>query len=492
VEPFKHHKEHFHSLELKIPDNGGKLNMRILVSLALIVSSLVLPIAAQQSKVLIKNATVMTAIRGTLENTDILIENGKITKIGRNLRFDSGTKIIDATGKYVTPGIIDCHSHTMIDAVNEFSYSVTSMTNIRDVLDPTDIAIYRALAGGVTTALLLHGSANAIGGQSVTVKFKYGKPVEEFIIKDAPPGIKFALGENPKRSNFQPLPGQTPRYPRTRMGVMEVIRDAFLRARDYKREWDNYRAGLTKIPPRVDLELEPLVEVLEGKRLVHAHGYRSDEHLNLMLLAEEFGFRVATLQHALEAYKIAPEIAKHGAGASIFFDNWAFKIEAYDAIPYNAAILWKNGVVVSINSDSDERMRRLNLEAAKTMKYGGVPEEEALKMITLNPAKQLGIDKRTGSIEVGKDADLVIWSGHPFSVYSRVETTMIEGEIYFDRQQDLAKRAEMEKERQQLEKLDVNKAPSSGGTPPRIPAEYRKDHHDDADEEIILQGGIDN
>ncbi|MCS6874915.1 MAG: amidohydrolase family protein [Pyrinomonadaceae bacterium] len=450
----------------------------------LVVLNFLLPsfvLAQASNQVLIKNATVMTASRGTLENADILIENGKIARIGKNLRAGANARVIDATGKYVTPGIVDCHSHTMIDAVNEFSYSVTSMTRILDVLDPKDIAIYRALAGGVTSALLLHGSANAIGGQSVTVKFKYGRPVEEFIIPDAPPGIKFALGENPKRSNFQPLPGQTPRYPRTRMGVMEVIRDAFLRARDYKREWDDYRAGKTRVPPRVDLELEPLVEVLEGKRLVHAHGYRSDEHLNLMLLAEEFGFRVGTLQHALEAYKIAPEIAKHGAGVSIFVDNWSFKIEAYDSIPYNAAILWKNGVLVSINSDSDERMRRLNIEAAKVMKYGGVPEEEALKMITLNPAKQLGIDKRTGSIEVGKDADIVIWSGHPFSPYSRVETTMIEGEIYFDRQQDIAKRAELEKERQELEKLDINKPPASGGTQPRIPSEFRKDHHDDAD-----------
>lgn len=444
-------------------------------------------LAQNTNQVLIRNATVMTTSKGTLQNTDILIENGKITRIGKNLKASANAKIIDASGKYVTPGIIDCHSHTMIDAVNEFSYSVTSMTNIKDVLNPKDIAVYRALAGGVTAALILHGSANAIGGQSVTVKFKYGRPVDEFIIPDAPPGIKFALGENPKRSNFPPLPGQTPRYPRTRMGVMEVIRDAFIRAREYKQAWDDYKAGKTKIPPRVDLELQPLVEVLEGKRLVHAHGYRSDEHLNLMLLAEEFGFRVGTLQHALEAYKIAPEIAKHGAGASIFIDNWSFKIESYDAIPYNAYILWKNGVVVSINSDSDERMRRLNLDAAKVMKYGGVPEEEALKMITLNPAKQLGIDKRTGSIEIGKDADLVIWSGHPFSPYSYVEKTMIEGEIYFDRQQDLAKRTEMEKERQELEKLDINKAPGSGGTPPRIPSEFRKDHHDDSDEMPYLK-----
>jgi imidazolonepropionase-like amidohydrolase len=248
------------------------------------------------------------------------------------------------------------------------------MVRIRDVLNPKDIAIYRALAGGVTAANVLHGSANSIGGQNSTVKFKYGRPVEDFVVADAPQGIKFALGENPKRSHFQPQPGQPFRYPRTRMGVLEVIRDAFLRAKDYKQSWDDFRAKKTKVQPRRDLELEPLVEVLEGKRLVHAHGYRSDEHLNLIQLADEIGFKIATLQHALEAYKIAPEVAKHGAGASIFVDSWGYKLEAWDSIPYNAYILWKNGVSVSINSDSDERMRRLNLDAAKVMKYGGVPE----------------------------------------------------------------------------------------------------------------------
>jgi imidazolonepropionase-like amidohydrolase len=303
----------------------------------------------------------------------------------------------------------------MMDAVNEGTLSVTSMTRIRDVLNPNDIAIYRALAGGVTTANLLHGSANAIGGQNTTVKFKYGRPVEEFPIADAPPGIKFAMGENPKRSYVNLQPGQSPRYPRTRMGTIETMRDAFLRARDYKQAWDDFKAKKTSVPPRRDLELEPLVEVIEGKRLVHAHGYRSDEHLNLLLLADEFGFRVATLQHGLEAYKIAPEIAKRGTGVSIFTDSWSYKLEAYDAIPYNAYILWKNGVNVSINSDSDERMRRLNLDAAKVEKYGGVPEQDALQMITLNPAKQLGIDKRTGSIEVGKLADLAVWNVDPCS-----------------------------------------------------------------------------
>jgi imidazolonepropionase-like amidohydrolase len=451
----------------------------LLVSINLI--SLKFVSAQSRNEVLIRNATVLTAARGTLTDTDILIQNGKIARIGKDLKAGSNAQIIDATGKFVTPGIVDCHSHTMMDAVNEFSYSVTSMTRIRDVLNPNDIAIYRALAGGVTAANLLHGSANAIGGQNSTVKFKYGKPVEEFVIDDAPPGIKFALGENPKRTNFNPSPGQTPRYPRTRMGVMEVIRDAFVRARDYKKDWDDFRAKKTNVQPRRDLELEPLVEVLEGKRLVHAHGYRSDEHLNLLLIADEFGFKVATLQHALEAYKIAPEIAKRGTGASIFADSWSYKLEAYDSIPYNGYILWKNGVSVSINSDSNERMRRLNLDAAKMMKYGGVPEEDSLKMITLNPAKQLGIDKRTGSIEVGKDADIVIWNAHPFSVYSRVEMTMIEGEVYFDRSKDMTRRADLQKEREALEKLDVNRPPGSGATQPTRPAERRPEHLDDAD-----------
>ena len=404
--------------------------------------------AQQKNDILIRNATVLTAANGTLENRDILIKNGKIAQIGKDLKAASNAQIIDATGKFVSPGIIDCHSHAMLDAVNEFSFAVTSMTQMRDVLDTTDIAIYRSLAGGVTAANLLHGSANPIGGQNTVVKFKWGRPVEEFVIADAPPGIKFAMGENVKRANSNIQPGQTRRYPATRMGTVEVIRDAFIRARDYKQSWDDFRAKKTKVQPRRDLELEPIVEILEGKRLVHAHGYRSDEHLNLLRLADEFGFKVATLQHGLEAYKIAPEIAKHGAGVSIFVDYWGYKIEAYDAIPYNAAILWKNGVNVSINSDSAERIRRLNIDAAKVMKYGGVPEEEALKMITLNPAKQLGIDKRTGSIEVGKDADIVIWSAHPFSVYARPEYTMIEGEIFFDLNRDRLRQQEFERERE--------------------------------------------
>ena len=443
-------------------------------------------LAQNKQDVLIKNATVMTAATGTLPNTDILIRNGKINRIGKNLSAGANAQVIDATGKYVTPGIIDCHSHAMLDgSVNEGSFAVTSMVRTDDILDPTDIAIYRALAGGVTAQNLLHGSANPIGGQNTVVKNKFGRPISEFMIEGAPPGIKFALGENVKRTNFQPQPGQTRRYPATRMGTVEVIRDAFLRARDYKQSWDDFRAKRTKVPPRRDLELEPLVEILEGKRLVHAHGYRSDEHLNLMRIADEFGFKIRTLQHALEAYKIAPEIAKHGAGASIFADSWSYKLEAYDSIPYNAVILWKNGVNVSINSDSAERIRRLNLDAAKVMKYGGVPEEEALKMITINPAMQLGIDKRTGSIVAGKDADLVIWSGHPFSPLSMAEYTMIDGEFFFERSRDLLRRQEFARERERLEALEANKPPGSGAptTQPRIPRERGDERLDDAEHE---------
>jgi hypothetical protein len=277
------------------------------------------------------------------------------------------------------------------------------------------------------------------------------------------------------------------------MGVEEVIRDAFTRARDYKRSWDEYRLRLQRneknlIPPRRDLQLEPLVEILEGKRFVHAHCYRADEILMLIELADEFGFKIRTFQHALEAYKVAGEIARHGAGASIFIDNWGYKIEAYDAIPYNAAILVRAGVNTSINSDSNERARRLNIEAAKVMKYGDLSEEDALKSITMNPAWQLGIDARVGSIDVGKDADIAIWNGHPLSVYSRVELTLIDGEIFFDRQQDLARRADLERERATLEQAEPNRPPSSGGTSPSLPRPRRPAYGHDDDE---LDGGND-
>ena len=426
--------------------------------------------AGTNSETLIRNATVLTITRGTLANTDVLIRNGKIAGIGKGLNASANARLIDGTGKYVMPGIIDCHSHSMLDTINESTLAVTSMVRTRDVVNPTDIDLYRELAGGVTTLNLLHGSANPIGGLNTVVKIKYGRPADEFIFPGAMPGIKFALGENVKRSSTPNQPGVTRRYPNTRMGVEETIREAFTRARDYKKTWDEYKASLAKgqknlIPPKRDLQLEPLVEILEGKRYVHAHCYIASEILMLIGLADEFGFKIKTFQHVLEGYKVAKEIAAHGAGASTFADSWAYKIEAYDAIPYNMAIMTRAGVVVSVNSDSDERARRLNIEAAKAMHWGDLTEEQALKLITLNPAIQLGIQDRVGSIEVGKDADLAIWNAHPFSVYSRVDTTFVDGDIFFDRQQDISRRADLAKERASLEQADPNKPPAQGQSP---------------------------
>lgn len=435
---------------------------------------------------LIRNATVLTVTHGTLLNTDVLLRNGKIASIGKNLKGSANARVIDATGKYVLPGIVDCHSHSMLDAINEGSLAVTSMVRTRDVLNPTDIDLYRELAGGVTTLNLLHGSANPIGGLNTVVKIRYGRPADEFIFPGAMPGIKFALGENVKRSSSQTVPGVPRRYPNTRMGVEEVIREAFTRARDYKKTWDEYNAAVKKgeknlIPPRRDLQLDPLVEVLEGRRYVHSHCYRADEILMLIGLADEFGFKVKTFQHVLEGYKVAKEIAAHGAGASTFADSWAYKIEAYDAIPYNTAIMARAGIVTSVNSDSDERARRLNIDAAKAMRYGDLSEDEALKLITFNPAIQLGIQDRVGSIETGKDADLAIWNAHPLSVYARVDMTFVDGDVFFDREKDLARRADIAKERAQLEQAEPNR-PAAGGRPPQAPRGRRPSHDDDMEQ----------
>ncbi len=429
--------------------------------------------------VVIQNATILTITHGTIEHGSILIRDGKIAGVGQSIRVPDGATVIDAAGQYVIPGIIDCHSHIAVDGdVNEGSISVSSMVNIADVLNPEDINIYRDLAGGVTTANILHGSANAVGGQTVVIKLRWGQPASKLPFEGALPGIKFALGENPKRSNFTLPPNVPRRYPATRLGVEEVIRAAFTEAKEYKKSWDNYTgrkaAGEPNlIPPRRDLKLEPLLEVLEGKRYVHAHCYRADEILMLMRVANEFGFKVRTFQHVLEGYKVAKEIAAHGAGASTFSDWWAYKVEAYDAIPYNAALMTQRGVVVSINSDSAEEARHLNQEAAKSIKWGGLSELEALKLVTLNPAIQLGIDKRVGSIDVGKDADLVIYDKHPLSVYAVVQKTLIDGQVYFDRKRDIEQRAEREKEKQALLEKEKKAAPPSRPSA-RKPEEMKK------------------
>lgn len=426
--------------------------------------------------VLIRNASVLTITKGTIENGSVLVENGKIAAVGTNISAPAGVEVVDGTGKYLMPGIIDCHSHTAIEGgVNEGTVSDSSMVNIRDVIDPTDINIYRGLAGGLTVSNVLHGSANAIGGQTVVIKLRWGRSAEEMLFQGATPGIKFALGENPKRQGYPPSffsqgPAVERRYPGTRMGVEQVIRDSFIEAKNYQADWNQYRARVAKgehpIPPRRDLRLEPLLEVLEGKRYVHAHCYRSDEILMLLRVADEMGFKIRTLQHVLEGYKVADEIAKHGTGASTFSDWWSYKIEAYDATPYNVAIMMHKGVLVSLNSDSDELQRHLNLEAAKTMRYGGLSETEALSLVTINPAKQLGIDGQVGSIEVGKSGDLVLFDKHPLDNYSKVLKVWIDGHEYFDRKKDLERRPELERKKKELEEKERKQekpAPTSAG-----------------------------
>ena len=447
--------------------------------------------AADSGVTLIRNATILTASHGTIPRGSILIRDGKIAAVGADVTAPAGAAIVEAAGKYVTPGIIDCHSHIAIaGGVNEGSLAVTAMVGVDDVVDPQDVDIYRDLAGGVTTANLLHGSANPIGGRNQVIKLRWGSDARGLVFQGAKPGIKFALGENPKRSrSATPSFGAnaTPgRYPQTRMGVEDVVRDAFIEARTYMGRWDEYKkrssAGdRTAIPPRKDLKLDTLAQVLRGERLVHAHCYRADEILMLLRVADEFGFKIATFQHVLEGYTVAREIAAHGAGASTFSDWWAYKVEAYDAIPYNAAIMTRKGVVVSINSDSAEEARHLNQEAAKCMKYGGLSEQEALQLVTLNPAKQLRIDDRVGSIDVGKDADLVIYNEHPLSVYAVAQKVFIDGTVYFDVERDKEERIKIEKMRKELrekDRRDQERGPRPGDRrgPPTLGAPITAEH----------------
>jgi imidazolonepropionase-like amidohydrolase len=411
------------------------------------------PLATPKA-VVIRHATVWTqGPAGVIEDGDLVAVGGRITAVGRALAAPPGAVEIDGHGMHLTPGIVDCHSHTAVDGqVNEGTHAVSAEVRIQDVIDPLDVAIYRELAGGTTTANVLHGSANAIGGQNAILKWRWGSAPDDYLLAGAPPGIKFALGENPKQSNFQ---NPRPRYPATRMGVANLIRERFLAARDYRKRQGEYRKaaavkGSAAIPPAPDLQLEAIAEILEGKRQIHCHSYRKDEILEVLRVAEEFGVKVATLQHVLEGYKVADEMAKHGAGGSTFSDWWAYKPEAYDAIPYNGALMRERGVVVSFNSDSDELARRLNWEAAKAVRYGGVPPIDALAFVTSNPAKQLGIFQRVGSLEPGKDADFVLWSGDPLSTSSIALQTWVDGRKYFDRAADLAGRAALEKEKSDL------------------------------------------
>jgi imidazolonepropionase-like amidohydrolase len=430
--------------------------------------------APKQETILIKNATVWTnEAEGILQNTDVLLKNGKIAAVGKNLS-ENGARVIDATGKHVTPGVIDEHSHIAAASINEGGQSVTSEVRIGDNINPDDMNIYRQLSGGVTSSHILHGSANVIGGQTQLLKLRWGANAEDMKFKNWPGQIKFALGENVKRSPFAiGNSSNNNRYPDTRMGVEQVLVDAFTRAKDYRKAWQDYNEAKDKkglLPPRRDLELEALVEILEGKRFITCHSYVQSEINGSIEVANRMGYKYNTFTHILEGYKVADKMKKHGANASTFSDWWAYKMEVEDAIPYNAAIMHKVGLNVAINSDDAEMARRLNQEAAKIVKYGGVSEEEALKMVTLNPAKMLHVDQYVGSLKPGKDADVVVWSDHPLSIYSKSLYTIVEGTVYFDRQQDEIKQKFIDAERMRLVKKMNNE--KWRGTPvlPPVPS----------------------
>jgi imidazolonepropionase-like amidohydrolase len=414
-----------------------------------------LPALAKQQNVHIKNVTVWTAEKdGILENTDVIVRNGKFDKIGKNLGTPGGFNVIDGTGMHLTPGIIDEHSHVAIEAgVNEGTDAVTSEVRIADVINPEDINLYRGLAGGTTTAQLLHGSANPIGGQAQVIQFRWGENAQGLKMKAAPPSIKFALGENVKQSNWGDA--FTERYPQTRVGVETTIRDAFVAAKEYKAKLAAYdklskRQREQVAPPRIDYRLEALVEILDKQRFIHTHSYVASEILMLIELADEMGFNITTFTHILEGYKTAKEMQAHGASASTFADWWAYKMEVQDAIPTNACLMAEQGMNVSINSDDAGLQRRLNQEAAKSVMYCGMDEHEALKMVTINPAMQLKIDQVTGSIKAGKQADFVLWNTHPLSVYSQAQQTWIEGTKYFDINTDKQLQQQLEAEKTAL------------------------------------------
>ena len=389
--------------------------------------------AAPAPDLLIKNGTILTVTHGVIQNGSVLVHNGKIAQVGTNIAAPSGAAVIDATGMFVMPGIIDAHSHLALDGdVNEATSPITPAMNMLDAFVNTDKGLYHALAGGVTSLLLLHGSANMIGGQAVVIKNKFGLSRDQMLFPNAPRSIKFASGENPKR-----VYGSRNQSPSTRMGNFAVQRDALQQAKEYMRDWDDYNAKVQKgdkeaRAPKRDLKLEALADVLRGKLLVQIHCYRADEFLTEMAMAREFGYKVRAFHHALEAYKVADKIAAEGVAIATWPDWWGFKDEAWDAQPWNAIMSSRHGVRVALKSDSNDVVRRLNQDAGKVMRYGGATEEEALKMITLNPAWIIGVDDRVGSLDIGKDADISIWDKDPLSSYAKVEKTIIDGEVYFD------------------------------------------------------------
>ena len=428
--------------------------------------------APKQETILIKNATVWTSEKvGKLEGADVLIKAGKIANISKNIS-EAGARIIDGTGKHLTAGVIDEHSHIAAASINEGGQSVTSEVRIADNLAPDDINIYRQLGGGVTTSHILHGSANTIGGQTQLIKLRWGAGDEELKFKNWDGQIKFALGENVKRAPAaQGNNSANNRYPDTRMGVEQVLVDAFTRARDYQRAWKEYGVlKKSKIAPRRDLELDALVEILNNKRFITCHSYVTSEILGSINAANQLGYKYNTFTHILEGYKVAPEMKAHGANASTFSDWWAYKMEVQDAIAYNPAIMHRVGLNVAINSDDAEMARRLNQEAAKVVKYGGLSEEEALNMVTINPAKMLHVDDRVGSLKVGKDGDVVLWSDHPLSIYAKALYTIVDGTVYFDRQKDEQMQKLVDAERLRLVRKMIGEKKSGAPVQPATPS----------------------
>ena len=406
---------------------------KTLYTLLIVFSTHVLIAQTPKGDVLIKNGTLLTITSGIKENTDILIRNGKISAMGEALTASEGTTVIEAKGMYVMPGIIDAHSHIAIDAVNEATDPVTAQVWVGDALDPFDINIYRALAGGVTISHAMHGSANAIGGQCETIKHRWGEmDPEQLRMQNAPRTIKFALGENPLRVHGE---GQNI-VPNTRMGIEQVFRTSFEEGKAYAKAWSEYSSGKTKMAPEYNLRKQTMADILSGEVMIHCHSYRADEILMLMNVLGDYGVDKICFQHVNEGFKVAPELKEFGAYASVFSDWWAYKFEVYYSTAYNAAILTKNGVITSINSDSRELIRHLYHEAAKTQKYGDLTDTESLRMITLNPAIQLGIDDRVGSLEKGKDGDIVVFNKHPLSIYAVPQYTIVDGVVRFNINED--------------------------------------------------------
>jgi imidazolonepropionase-like amidohydrolase len=411
-----------------------KYNILFLLLFAMAAS---LPAQTEKGSIHIKNGTVITITKGVLENTDVVVTDGKITAVGKSLKTPQGARVVDATGQFVMPGIIDAHSHIALDAVNEGTNIVTAEVETGDVIDPLDVSIYRALAGGVTATHAMHGSANAIGGQCETIKLRYGTyDPAELKMEGAPRTIKFALGENPMRVHGE----GSGLHARTRMGIEQVFRRAFSEAQNYMAAQEDYKARKAIDPlvvePLYNRRMEALADILRGEIIIHCHSYRADEILMLMNVCKDFGVKRLVYQHVNEGFKVAPELAEFGAMASVFADWWAYKFEVYYSTAYNAAILTRNGVVTSINSDSGDYIRHLYHQAGKTQRYGMLTDNEALRLITLHPAIQLGIEDRVGSLEKGKDGDIAIFSAHPLSVYAIPQMTIVDGIVRFDIKED--------------------------------------------------------